>query len=195
MYNPALSIYGLYVHDHSIFDGFNLPEDVDKELLINNLVVELGELEILYPEPAFIKKAIEVWSNKEINTWEKLVATTKYEYDPIANFDRKEDWTETRKGTNTDNTKTTTTDEFTGKVAAFNSNTLEPSTGSSGSSDGSVDKTLGIDETVTHSATLKGNIGVTTTQQMIEAERDVVKFNIYNYIIDAFKMRFCVLVY
>ncbi len=41
----------------------------------------------------------------------------------------------------------------------------------------------------------QGNIGVTTTQQMIEAERQLVKFNIYDLIIDSFKQRFCLLLY
>lgn len=41
----------------------------------------------------------------------------------------------------------------------------------------------------------RGNIGVTTTQQMIEAQRDVVKFNLMDYIIDDFKNRFTLLVY
>lgn len=41
----------------------------------------------------------------------------------------------------------------------------------------------------------QGNIGVTTTQQMIEAERELVKFNIYDFIIDSFKARFCLLIY
>ena len=40
-----------------------------------------------------------------------------------------------------------------------------------------------------------GNIGVTTTQQMIEAERNVVKFNIVDYIVEDFKKRFCLLIY
>lgn len=40
-----------------------------------------------------------------------------------------------------------------------------------------------------------GNIGVTTTQAMIQAERDLVKFNIYDFIIDSFKARFCLLIY
>ena len=33
------------------------------------------------------------------------------------------------------------------------------------------------------------------TQQMIEAEREVDKFNIYDFIVDSFKRRFCILVY
>ena len=40
-----------------------------------------------------------------------------------------------------------------------------------------------------------GNIGVTTTQQMIEQERDIAKFNIYQVILDEFKQHFCLLVY
>ena len=40
-----------------------------------------------------------------------------------------------------------------------------------------------------------GNIGVTTTQQMIQEEREVDQFNIYDYIVQSFKRRFCLLVY
>lgn len=40
-----------------------------------------------------------------------------------------------------------------------------------------------------------GNIGITMTQQMIDAERETVKFNIYNMIIQEFKERFCLLIY
>lgn len=40
-----------------------------------------------------------------------------------------------------------------------------------------------------------GNIGVTTSQQMIEAERDVALYNIIDVIIKSFKNRFCLQVY
>lgn len=40
-----------------------------------------------------------------------------------------------------------------------------------------------------------GNIGVTTSQQMIEAERDVALYNIIDVIINSFKNRFCLQVY
>lgn len=45
--------------------------------------------------------------------------------------------------------------------------------------------------TVTHEYTKSGNIGVTTTQQMIEAERAVVLFDIYIKIADDFHRTFC----
>lgn len=40
-----------------------------------------------------------------------------------------------------------------------------------------------------------GNIGVTTTQEMIKQEREIALFNIYDVIIEDYKHRFCVLVY
>lgn len=45
--------------------------------------------------------------------------------------------------------------------------------------------------TVTHEYSKSGNIGVTTTQQMIEAERAVVQFDIYAKIADDFHRAFC----
>lgn len=40
-----------------------------------------------------------------------------------------------------------------------------------------------------------GNQGVTMTQDMIKAERDITEFNLYDYILKSFKNRFCLLVY
>ena len=40
-----------------------------------------------------------------------------------------------------------------------------------------------------------GNIGVTSTQQLIREEREVVQFEIDDYIINDFKNQFCILVY
>ena len=42
---------------------------------------------------------------------------------------------------------------------------------------------------------IHGNIGVTTSQQMIEEERRVVMFNITQVIVDDFKQRFCLMIY
>lgn len=41
----------------------------------------------------------------------------------------------------------------------------------------------------------QGNIGVTSTQQLIREEREVVQFEIDDYIINDFKKQFCILVY
>ena len=47
----------------------------------------------------------------------------------------------------------------------------------------------------THELHAHGNIGVTTTQKLIREQRDIDRFNLYDIIIEDFKMRFCILVY
>lgn len=52
------------------------------------------------------------------------------------------------------------------------------------------------DTEITHTSRIHGNIGVTTSQQMLEQELEVApKLNIMNIIIESFKNRFCLLVY
>lgn len=48
---------------------------------------------------------------------------------------------------------------------------------------------------VKHTGHLRGNIGVTTTQQMIEQERQIAMYNFYEFVADSFKIHFCVMVY
>ncbi len=50
------------------------------------------------------------------------------------------------------------------------------------------------DNTV-HKGRIHGNIGVTTSQQMIEEERKIVTFTIADFIADQFMTEFCIMVY
>ena len=163
----TLSLLGLYKYNDKIFDGLRLPEGVDRETLVNNLLAETAELEVLYPDAEFMANMIAAWSEKELPVWEKLESTLHYDYDPISNYDRHEESTDTG--------------ESLGKVAGYNATDLVNSSGAS--------------TDVKRKARMWGNIGVTTTQQMIEEERRVSQFNISDYIIESFKRRFCLLIY
>lgn len=208
MSNITLSVLGLYNYDDTLFDNMVVPAGVDKtNVLIPNLLSELAELEVLYADPEIMKTIIEVWSKKQLPVWSKLMATVNLEYNPIYNKDGYYEETETtdRDTTNsvTDTLNATVNDEGsnTNLVSAFNSTTFENrekdeienerretqqnSSQSSGTENGEI----------TRERHEYGNIGVTTTQQMIKEEREVSQFNIVNYIIEDFKQRFCVLVY
>ena len=50
-------------------------------------------------------------------------------------------------------------------------------------------------DTFTHTLHTHGNIGVTTTQQMIEAERECVRYNLYDEIAADYQMAFCLDIY
>lgn len=163
----TMSLLTLYQYNEQLFDGLRLPSGVNKDTFVNNLLAETAEFEILYPDPEFMANMIAVWSAKELAVWEKLEETLHYDYDPISNYDRHEE--------------STNTGESLGKVAGYNASDLVNSSGAS--------------TDVKRKARMWGNIGVTTTQQMIEEQRGVVKFNMTDYIIENFIRRFCLLIY
>ena len=170
---PAtMSLLGLYNWDRTILDGLAVPDDVDKDALINNLLRECAELEILYPQPNALKFFIGEWARERLPVWKKLAATLKFEYDPISNYDRKEEWTDESNGTSE------------AMTAGYNSAGADvPEAKSSANSNGK------------RKGRSYGNIGVTTTQQMIEEERRVVDFDMDHIIIQEFKKTFCLLIY
>lgn len=62
------------------------------------------------------------------------------------------------------------------------------------------DSTSSTDEgtdtyTNTHNARLYGNIGVTTSQQMLQSELDIARWNMYEHIADLFASEFCIMIY
>lgn len=84
-----ISILGLYQIDDTIFDLFELPEEVetDRETFINNIILECAELEILYPDPAIMKNAIGLWTYAEMPSWTRYARALQAEYNPLWNVD------------------------------------------------------------------------------------------------------------
>lgn len=93
----------LYMLDNSVFDGLQLPVmptnptsypdlyvsgfQLDRDVLINNILMETGELNVIYPDPVFFKFAVEQWSKKELHVWQALYNTLFYKYNPLWNKD------------------------------------------------------------------------------------------------------------
>lgn len=187
----SISVLGLYQERPTLFDKMQLPAEISKQTLVENLVSELAEMEVLYADAEFMENMLAPWSAKQLPIWEKLVATTLYEYDPISNYDRHEEYSDTIEddGSTTGNNSGSATS----KVAPYNTLEMRETSGATSSNESST--TASNTRTITHSATISGNIGVTTTQEMIEAERNVVLFSVYDHIISDFKTRFCIMVY
>lgn len=234
----TLSILGMYKIAPTIFDDFNLPDGVNKQDVIDNILFECSELEIAYPQPDTLKRMIGVWSISNRYSWQTLLKTTQLEYNPIWNKDGTITETEThggefkrvtaeegtntntQTGTNTQSADSTNTanSETIGQVSAFNSTNTgtwdnkdkssvnddgeQHSTASaSGESSGTETRTNSRNETetdtrtITHERIESGNIGVTTTQRMIEEERQVARFNFIDVVTESFKAKFCIGVY
>lgn len=262
-----MTLLNMYQWDNYIFDNIDLPEEFNKEQLVA-VIMDRNENCILHEStPELFKFKMHNWFSYKKPIFQKLWETMNYEYNPIENYDRKEesirdnvgaegnlrtgrnksnensdythntDFTEKHSGTET-NIKTlseTTTHNLgsseTLSTSAFNETGFqnkEKTTKSGkdddvlrgdntdnltrnltdtnkGKEDGNDNRNLDNIQSDTNEAYRQdsekiklrahGNIGVTTTQAMIEEERRVVQFHVYDYIAKEFETEFCLLVY
>ena len=110
------------------------------------------------------------------------------------------------------NSSTSTTDNGTTGSTTTNSRTgmnvdagMQPATSStesgttgstsSGTGTGSNSGTSSGTEESAHKGRMWGNIGVTSSQELIEAERKVAEFNLVQKIVYDFQARFCIMIY
>ena len=253
--------------NQTIFAKLTLPTGIDADKLLDTVLLQCGEFEVLYANPYFLQDAIKVWGNKHYDTLQKWKKALDIEYNPLENYDRKEDWTETSAGTSRSDRQTDTSEENnassvgsvnsqsnkqingssntsinqatneshgetqTDQVSAFdsaslldkakkiiegsssnNSNSVNDATTSSNESgnDSTVNNEVNDSKSSVNSVESNtssnsanniragrthGNIGVTTSQQMLQSELDIDRWNLYEHIADLFQDEFCVAVY
>ena len=113
-----------------------------------------------------ITSAVADFINSHVYELDKLYATTEAEYDPIQNYSMTE--------TGTDVTTASSEGDTTDYTTSYNSSS-ENKTGKSEASGQS-------NTSLVHNFTRSGNIGVTTSQQMLQSERDIAKFDFIGYV-------------
>lgn len=182
--------------DGHIFDLLAVPAGVDKDILVNQILLNVGEFEVLYSDADFLKFAIGNWSNANMFTFEQLYKAFKSEYNPIENYDRFENITDKRDNKFDFNGHTSDNSNSLNKVSGYNSNNLvnDSSNDTSGNAS-TTNSTVGNDTNV-HTAHIHGNIGVTTSSMMLaEYIKTQPKLNIYEIITNMFAESFCIMVY
>lgn len=167
-----LSIMGLYNYDTTLFDLMQTPSVIDKESFITELLAETAELEVLYPDPEIMKQMIGNWSATRINAWQRIADVLYENYDPFINIKRDEVRT------------IETTGEGTNQVSAWNKDDFTNRDHSSGTS------------LVTETFHVEGDSAITDAQDVARKEVELrSRYDLYKYIINDFKNRFCLLVY
>ena len=251
MSSAKITTVGFYqymnAYNNDLFGLLNLPPGIDKDTLINNILLRGGEFEVVYSNPDFYKSAIGLWSNKHYHTFEKWINALNIDYNPLENYDRTEEWTDDNSKENigtiiNDNVvnnlinnkgkQTITTDghdAFTGigsstsidTISSYDSsdfqndkknenNSTNETSSNTNTNSTKIDdlseslnsstkntQTDNLSESLNsiHKGRMHGNIGVTTSQQMLQSELDVAKWNIYEQITDLFLSEFCIMVY
>lgn len=193
--DALLSVLGLYELNPDLFSEMVLPPSLNRETLINNLVMDLAEINTIISDSRVMQLAIKYWSASRVDVWQHLYETTQYDYNPIWNKDGHFYEKETRDLAGSLSGSSTTDDTRTDKRSAYDSTAFQNVEQSTLDSDSTVSNNSTDTGTVERERTEQGNIGLTSTQQLIKEEREIAEFNLYSFIIDEFKQRFCILVY
>lgn len=124
--------------------------------------------------------------------WQKLWATLSFEYDPLYNYDMTETSKDTTSGTHSDTRVETSTQNSeasnSSSVYGFNSSAGQNSDAQTGTGTVTInnnDTDSGTNSgTVEHTLSRKGNIGVTTSQQMLQSERDMWVWHFFDTVFE-----------
>lgn len=218
--------------DPTVFENMVLPADLTLPAVVDHIIYKYGDTPLFTPDPKILKYYIGVWSARRLPLWERYLKAIMEEYNPLENYDRKEDVTTTRNntltksGTITDAHTGTTTDTHTGTVTTEHDGTVTMKRAADNSSgwenydqqtpDTTDEATNDLTDETTHDDTIErthdttdeedgeetikgrihGNIGVTTSQQMLTAELDLIpRLDIIDYIATDWHSEFCLGLY
>ena len=158
---------------------------------------------VLYPDPDYFKLMSDSWWDKWEASFLAWFKAMQMEYNPIENYDRIEEWHEdiiddnTVKQTGTVETDANNSDTTT--VSAYDSSSFSNKDKVTSVIDSTDERDLtdkiDNDRDIDHEGRIHGNIGVTTSQQMLESELKLRYNNLYNMIADVFIKELLIAVY
>lgn len=217
----SLTVSGMTAYDPTIWNDLQLPtppidpEDIgleegqlrdawtiDRDTLVNYIGLKTMSMPLAFPDADFLRKAIHTWSAVNLPSWQRVFDTLFYKYNPIWNKDGTYSESGTARSVDSGSNTTTSGSDNVHYTHGYNdgTTTIDGLTWTHADKDvgsGSSTIVLGTTNNLTDSRqrTEHGNIGVTTTQAMIEEERKLAMLNIFDIIADSFKNFFCIMLY
>lgn len=207
MSTAMITLIGLYEYtDRNLFENLILPEGIDKDTFIHNLLLYAGEFEPLYPDDDFLKFAIGKWGEKWYDTFERWHKSLSYEYNPFWNYDLTKESTDNRVVNNTTDTNTTTdtknNSEKENYKSAYDSNTLQPNEKDDTDFTGNVKSNGNIKGNTKDDLTHKSHTyGIRPTMrshsmsEILKEELEVSEWNLYQHMIDIFSTELLIMIY
>lgn len=203
--HATLSFLGMYNYYPQLFDKFAVPAGVEKDLVVNTLLMETADLELLQIDPEIVALCLGWFSERRMPSWTRMCAALSAEYDPLDEYDSTETRTPDlhRKDVRTPNLTTTGqnngSDSTTTQRAGYNGGDLVTSdkvttqlgTGSEMHSTGT--DTTERDESGTDTTTRKGR-GVPAAD-LLAREREAAMMDAVEYIVSDVRRNFCLLIY
>lgn len=202
-----------------MLQDYALDNRLDRNVLNKVIIRELGTMRPFSTDTNIFKFMLDNFFDKWNYNIGKLIDTMYYEYDPIGNkkLNRRLDETEHRESTadidNTDTYTTNTDQDITenntseNTVSAYDSPTYQPKektvTNNTSRTDNDVEHSgettsdISSDVDTEHglSETINGKDGDESYQSLIEQERELAQFNIYEWILKQMRKELFLLVY
>ena len=185
-----LTLIGMYNYNNSLFDDLVFPNNslLNKETAVKRILLECGEFEVLYSDWDFLKFAITEWGKKWYYTFQKWVEALEIKYEPLENYNRVEHWEDVSERSSEVNSESANHI----KHRTYDNGTMTETDSSNGSSSGTGSDNANIER----DGYARGNIGVTTSQQMLLSSFELYRgFNLYDQIANIFKTELCIMVY
>ena len=211
-----VTLWGIYQYDKTLFDNIVLPDGIKKENLVAEIMKNSGDLYPYHQVPEYLKRNINYWFARRLFDFGRIYEALRMEYSPIENYDRKENISRDYENSGSDKASTTlgstTTSTNIGsndnenKVSAYNESdytnrekdtqSYNSTVTNSGSGTDTTQTEYGLKRKEVEDIRVHGNIGVTTSQQMIESEMSLrAKYDIYKIISREFEREFLVQIY
>ena len=186
----------------------SLPANTFRADIMEELIyMECGDLFPYYQVPLYCKAQIKNFFDRNADQFKRVWEALNSEYNPIENYDRIENWSDSHSESLSQSSSesvsaiTSSSDSQSsssnGNVSAFNSPNLQPQSASSGqaaSSGSTKNDTKGNANSIrnmksqdVHGGRVHGNIGVTSSQQLINSSIELGSYDIYIWVISLFK--------
>lgn len=159
MKHPILTLWGMVEYRAEILDNLDLPDGMSCDQLKNYIFMYAGDNEVRYSNPDMLSMLVHSWFSSRKKDFQYMWDAMNAEYNPIENYDRSEEYTETttgdvdttvhNEGKASGNLSTNNIDDFTPgrvtdmKTSAFNSSDYQPAskTAESGNEHRSINST------------------------------------------------------
>lgn len=192
MASAKLTLLGLMSWDPTIFDDAVIPEGMDRQTLIDTIVLRCADYEVLYPDWGFFKQASDLFFRRHQLAFTRWWDAMLLEYEPLYNYDRYEKISEADVSKDKMGSKTVTNDVALTDTSAYDSSSYQPAERATGDGTSNTDSTADRDFKHTADNHIYGNIGVTTSSAMLKEYLEMQAVSIYDKIADLFLIEMCI---
>lgn len=187
-----MSLMSLYKYDDSLFDDMSFPVGSDAEAIISTILASTAELEVIYPDFDTMQFMLGIFSRSRLDAWQKIFDTLHQYYNPLWNKEGTiEEVIHNLSNAESSNNAEAETEH---KVMAYNDTTARDASKDLSRSGANASTTADGTQQTTRKE--YGNIGVTTSQQMLKEEVEIrSSYDIAHLIAAEVKREYCLMIY